>query len=145
MGDSLLGRSESVSGEVDTSSGFIRTFRGYYIYDEYNLFEKIIGINNIETIKKKRDQCKVSWTFADDNDVYVNCIQDVLLRTGLIGAIIFMLMLLSIWKQNKLEGKAIVVTFFILSFFASLYMSSTMMLYLYLAYNIKLDKKCDSI
>ena len=141
MGNSLLERSESVSGEVDTSSGFIRTFRGYYIYDEYNLFEKLIGINNIETIKKKRDQCKVSWTFASDNDVYVNCIQDVLLRTGIIGAAFFVLMLLSIWKQNKPEGKAIVITFFILSFFASLYMSSTMMLYLYLAYNIKLKRK----
>ena len=141
MGNSLLERSDTMTGEVGTSSGFLRTFRGYYIYDEYNLLEKITGINNMDIIKSKRDQCDVSWTFLNDNDMYVNCIQDILLRTGVIGAIIFLMLFWSIWRHNTLSGRTILITFILLSFIASLYMSSAMMLYLYLAYFLKPSKQ----
>lgn len=143
MGEKLLERQETITGDAEYSSGFLRVYRGYYVYDEYSFIEKIIGINNYDKIKQKRDQSEVSFLFLDDDDFYFNCFQDFLLRTGIIGGIMFFILCYSLWKNNSFPGKAIIFTFFVLSFTASLYMSTTMILYLYLSYKLQKQKKTD--
>lgn len=143
MGEKLLERQETITGDAEYSSGFLRVYRGYYVYDEYSFIEKIIGINNYDKIKQKRDQSEVSFLFLDDDDFYFNCFQDFLLRTGIIGGIMFFILCYSLWKDNSFPGKAIIFTFFVLSFTASLYMSTTMILYLYLSYNLQKQKKTE--
>lgn len=137
VGEKLLGRQETISGEMDSSSGFFRIYRGYYVFEAYSPVEKIIGINNFSKIKQRRDASKIAFLVENDDDLYFNCIQHFLLRTGYIGLFIFVLLCLSLWKNNTYEGKAIILTFFILSFFASLYMSSIMMLYIFISYAYK--------
>ena len=137
LGENLLDRKDSVSGEMDTSSGFFRIYRGYYVFDAYTPIEKIIGLNNFDKIKKRRDESKVSFLVESENDLYFNCFQHFLLRTGFIGAFLYILLCISLWRKNSYEGKAIILTFFALSFVASLYMSSVMMLYVYLSFACK--------
>ena len=138
-GNSLKERQNTVTGEIDTSSGFIRMFRGYYIWDEYSTLEKITGINNISIIKNKINQCKVSWTFADENDTYVNCVQNIMLRTGIIGLLLGVAVLMFLWRGNSYTGKSILLSFVGLSFMSAIYMSPTMILYLFLAYHYKIE------
>lgn len=137
LGENLMGRKESVSGDMDNSSGFFRIYRGYYVFDAYSTVEKVIGINNFDKIKKRRDESKVSFLVEGENDLYFNCFQHFLLRTGFIGAFLYILLCLFLWRKNTYEGKAIILTFFALSFVASLYMSSLMMLYVYLSFSYK--------
>lgn len=137
IGENLIDRKDSISGEMDSSSGFFRIYRGYYVFDAYSPIEKVIGLNNFEKIKKRRDESKVSFLVEGENDLYFNCFQHFLLRTGFIGAFLYILLCVSLWRRNTYEGKAIILTFFALSFVASLYMSSIMMLYIYLSYSYK--------
>lgn len=137
LGENLMDRKDSVSGEMDSSSGFFRIYRGYYVFDAYTPIEKVFGINNFEKIKKRRDESKVAFLVEGENDLYFNCFQHFLLRTGFIGTFLYILLCVSLWRKNTYEGKAIILTFFALSFVASLYMSSIMMLYLYLSFSYK--------
>ena len=137
LGENLIDRKDSVSGDMDSSSGFFRIYRGYYVFDAYSPIEKVIGINNFEKIKKRRDESKVAFLVEGENDLYFNCFQHFLLRTGLIGTFLYVMVCVSLWRRNTYEGKAIILTFFALSFVASLYMSSIMMLYIYLSFSYK--------
>jgi hypothetical protein len=142
LGENLIDRKDSVSGDMDNSSGFFRIYRGYYVFDAYTPIEKVIGLNNFEKIKKRRDESKVSFLVESENDLYFNCFQHFLLRTGYIGALLYILLCFSLWRKNSYEGKAIILTFFALSFVASLYMSSIMMLYVFMSYKYKQSNMC---
>lgn len=145
IGKSLLERQDSISGEMNNSSGFFRIYRGYYVFAKYSAFEKIVGINNMSTIKQRRDASKISFLVEGDDDLYFNCFQHFLLRTGFIGAIIFLLLCRSLWRNNTYEGKAIILTFFVLSFVASLYLSSIMMLYIFISYNLQCEAQINRL
>lgn len=140
MGEELTERQDEVSGEVEITSGFIRIFRGYYVFDTYSSLEKICGLPHKQSIKEKIDISEVYYMF-DDNDMYFNAIQTILIRTGYIGLLLFLIMLISIWRNNSYSGKAIILTFFILSFISSLFFSMTMAMYLILAYNLQQENK----
>lgn len=141
IGENLIERQSSISGEMDNSSGFFRIYRGYYVFAEYSPFEKVVGINNIAKIKQRRDSSQIAFLVEGDDDLYFNCFQHFLLRTGFIGAIIFLLLCRSLWRNNTYDGKAIILTFFVLSFLASLYLSSTMMLYIYTSHKLKIKNQ----
>ena len=99
-----MGRKESVSGDMDNSSGFFRIYRGYYVFDAYSTVEKVIGINNFDKIKKRRDESKVSFLVEGENDLYFNCFQHFLLRTGFIGAFLYILLcLFCCWIINTVD------------------------------------------
>lgn len=137
LGENLIDRKDSVSGDMDNSSGFFRIYRGYFVFDAYTPIEKVTGLNNFEKIKKRRDESNVSFLVEGEDDLYFNCFQHFLLRTGFIGAFLYILLCMYLWRKNTYEGKAIILIFFALSFVASLYMSSLMMLYIYLSFTYK--------
>lgn len=146
VGQSLMERGEGISStSMDTSSSFLRMFRGYYVFAEYSLGEKIVGINNYNTIKERRDNSAIASLVLDEDDLYVNCVQDILLRTGIIGLTLFICMCYSLWKDNNFVGRSILLCFIGLSFMASLYMSSVMFLYVYISFLCKYNMKKNRI
>ena len=53
-GEKLVERVEELEpDQTQVSSGFIRIFRGYYIWDEMDIKEKLIGINSIQEVGEK--------------------------------------------------------------------------------------------
>lgn len=136
-GEKLMDRSEELdSNSVQVSSGFLRIFRGYYIWNEMTGFEKTIGLNSETKLEEKIRQCSVAATFKD-NDRYMNAVQSFLISTGYIGTLIFLLFLISLWRHNNLAGRCCITIYVALSFIASIYFTYTMVLYLLVAFLMK--------
>ncbi|MBQ7940789.1 MAG: hypothetical protein IJ328_00065 [Muribaculaceae bacterium] len=138
MGQKLMERSEELdSNSMEETSGFQRIYRGYFVFDEYNFIEKVIGIHSETGIEEKLQKSKVAFTFGK-NERYFNTVQNILLKTGYLGCLILILLFFKIWRGNNYAGKAIILTFTLLSFVSSLYMSMYMLMYILLSYTLKL-------
>ena len=143
-GQVLLNRTNELTladPEVGSESGFVRIYRGYFVYDNLNLFEKIVGLGNFERLRERIVTSSVGWTF-DDNDNYFNVIQNVLIRTGILGMIIMLLFLFKdLWHKNNACAKSLVLVFFTFSFMSNLYLTPTMILYTIIPYCLKFKKE----
>lgn len=138
IGQQYWGRSGELLSTTDSAedaSGFVRIYLGYYVYSEYNIFEKIIGINNFIEIQSKISQS--SYGSLLNGVLYFNTIQNYLIKAGLIGFLFFLLLLRKIYRGNNICGKSIVITFFVLSFMSSMYLTPVMILYLLFALRIR--------
>lgn len=127
----------SSSGEAH--SGFYRIYRGYYVYAEYNPIEQLFGINNYYQIETRIRQSSVASLFPK-GDMYFNVIQAFLIKTGLIGLLIYFLMFMELWKGTNFCGKSILFTFAVFSFMAALHMTSNMILYFLIPYFYILER-----
>ncbi len=131
-GQELLERQDQLSDDANASSGlsgFIRIFRGYYVYDELSPIQKIIGANNPVVIKDIISKSKVAFLFRE-NDFSFNTVQNSLIRTGLVGTLILFIFYLSLFRKGNIVGKTTIVTFFVLGFISAHYLTTTMLLYL---------------
>lgn len=138
IGQQYWGRSSellSTTGDTEDASGFVRIYLGYYVYNEYNVFEKIIGINNFTEIQSKILQSPYGSLL--NGVLYFNTIQNYLIKAGLIGLLFFLLLLREIYRGNNIYGKSIIITFFVLSLMANMYLTPVMILYLLFALRIK--------
>ena len=135
-GEKLLERQTELDSGIEASSGFVRILRGYYVYDEYTPLEKLIGINNLSKQVEKINTCKAAHTFGED-DYYANTFQKFLLNTGLIGAILFFVIMAYLFRNNTPVGRTIVIVYTGLSFVAASYLGPIMFMYLYIANGCK--------
>lgn len=132
-GDKLMDRSEELDpNQAQVSSGFIRIFRGYYIWDEMSWDEKLIGLNSSTKLSEKIKHCSVASTFGE-NDQYMNAMQAFLIYTGYIGTSIFIFLLISLWRHNNLAGRCCIILYVVLGSIASMYFSYYMIFYLLIA------------
>ena len=139
MGQYIIERQDQLSAEGDAQSGqsgFLRIFRGYYVYGAMTPIEQIIGADDIKRIDLAISSSGVAWAFRE-NDYYFNVVQGLLIRTGVIGLIVFILILLRGLRRTDSSGKAILLTFVSLSFISSLLFTPTMALYLLLAHSLE--------
>lgn len=137
MGLSLLERQNEISMDYEggSRSGFLRIWRGFYVFDDYSFFEKIFGCpNNMDQLAHVYLSGMIMGV---DAELYFNAFQKILLNTGLVGVGIFVFVCYKIWHNNTICGKAILLTFIVLSFISAIYMTHTMILYLLLADNMK--------
>lgn len=146
QGEKLLERQEQLNSDQIGSSGFLRIWRGYFVYSSLSLKEQILGVNNKEVLKKRIKKSSVNWSFKDENDLYFNTVQSFLLYTGVVGLFLFLLFIIWIWKENNLAGRCILITFCALCCIASLFFTHTMLLYLILSILMKRENvKCEMI
>lgn len=136
MGQDLSGRAVELQDSDNTSeqsSGFFRIYRGYFVYGEYNVIEMVTGINNFALIREKIRLCQFAFTFSE-NDMYFNTIQNYLIKTGLIGLFLYILFLWRQFKKADSCSRSIILTIFVFSFMANIYLSYIMILYLLIPY-----------
>ncbi len=135
MGQRLLERQDQLdaSGASSGQSGFIRIYRGYYVYDDYNTIEKIIGNDSPTAIHSHIRHCPVSFMF-EEGDMYFNSFQHVLIRTGMIGAVLYLLLFFSLYRKTDYCGKSILTVILVLGFIASIYFTETMAIYFLLTW-----------
>ena len=120
-----------------------RIYLGYFIYDDYGVVEKIFGINNFSKLQTIINSNKFGYLL--EGVLYFNTIQNFLLKAGVIGLIFYLLWLMGIYRKNNICGKAIVITFFVLSLMSSQYLTPTMILYLLFGHRIKMSYIISSI
>lgn len=144
MGGKVLDRQEQLTETNDNSttghSGFMRIYRGYFVYAEYSMWEKIVGINSNEGILAKVKASPVSYSF-DEKNLYFNTIQTVLIRTGIIGLFIMLVFLIGLWKKTTPCGRSFILLLVALSAISSGFFTEYMMMYLVVPYYLSIKKK----
>lgn len=137
IGEKTLERQDQLNGDLSSvksgHSGFIRIFRGYYVYQELSFLRQIIGANNTTLIKEAINRSSVSNLFMED-DLYFNTIQTILIRTGVIGLLIISFFFGKMYVGTNPVGKVSLVTLFALSFVASMYFTELMYIYIAVAF-----------
>lgn len=124
-GEKLLKRENEVSDSELVGSGFVRIYRGYWLYGDFNIIEKMIGVNSKQSLEQHIKNLP-PWVFAYGQTDYFNGVQYLLVHTGLIGTFIFMLLYLSLWKNNDLCGRSSLLCCIALSFVAAIHFSPYM-------------------
>ena len=138
IGQQYLGRTDevlSVSGNADNSSGFVRIYLGYYVFNEYDFFEKILGLNNFSALQEKIMQ--TPYGLMLNGSLYFNTIQNYLLKAGIIGLLFFFLFLKDMYRGNNLCSRSIIILYTVLAFISNMYLSSIMLLYFVFVFRIK--------
>jgi hypothetical protein len=141
IGEKLLSRQVQISSNSYqdlgySTSGFERIYRGYYVYSEYPFLRKVIGNDNPDYKIAASQKSLVAETF-NDNDLYFNTVQSILLNTGIVGLLFFITGILGIWKKTNACGRSILAVFITYSMMSAMYFSYTMCLYLIIPYFLR--------
>ena len=139
MGEKLMDREETIAvgayEEGYVGSGFIRIYRGYFIYKDYSLIDMIKGNDNVDHIKSVIKSSQWGWTFH--NETYFNTFQSFLLYTGIIGTLIFGLFFVKQWRSTTYCGKSILACYLALSFIALMHFNTLMAIYMLIPFALK--------
>ena len=135
IGESVLSRSTSIrdaQNATSASSEYVRIFRGYDVFGELKTTNKVFGCGNKDSIIENISYSYYSSLF-DGSSFYFNGVSTVLLYTGIIGLFLYVLALLSFWKENSFCGRSFLVLLVSLMMIASIVLNSTGVLLLLLA------------
>jgi len=135
LGEMVLGRTESVveaSQSLAVSSEYVRLFRGYDIFGEFDASKKLFGCGSKDNIVKNIAATRYSSMFDSEN-FFFNGVATVLLYTGLIGLILYFWALFSMWKKNSYCGKSFIVLLISMMLIASIVINASGVVFLFLA------------
>lgn len=131
----ITGRMDELSLDVNQfggQSGFLRMYRGYFIYGKMDVINKIFGVapGSFEYVSSQINLYGVRY----EGD-YVNGIQALLIRGGVIGTALFCCKIIYlIYKNSCNTSKYILVSMIGLFFVESVFLDYKMFLYLFLIY-----------
>ena len=131
-GSKIFERTEEFDSDNDQTSGFVRMFRGFFLYSGMSTAEKITGVGS-KNIGCVIETSPFSYFFDGKDDVYLNGIQALLVGGGIIGLILFYWMLIKNMRWNLTINFTLLLCTGIMMFFAAEYLSATMVLYFILA------------
>ena len=140
--ESLLSRTSELQasasanmGESETS-GFIRFFRGYYLYNDMPLFSKIFGSTNDAVLSAMK-----ASPFLWNKDQFMNGVQTLLIYNGLIVCLLYFRHILLFCKGalKQKEVVAFVLGFIFLMFSESYYLCSRALLTMMFIYGLIQD------
>lgn len=124
---SALSRIETIQS-TQAATGNLRLLRGFYVYNEVPLVYKIIGIG-CGNYSAFIDKFNINTFFdlrIDRYSEYMSTISTVLLNSGVIGIVLYINSLISIYRKTSIMQKVLFVDFIIIitatsSFFSALY------------------------
>ena len=124
VGVALLDRTAELNTEG--SSGYMRVFQGFFIYDYLPLINKIFGISTEDLMNMNIPFLSV----GRDGEVamFTNGLFTLLIRTGFVGFIIFMYIYIKMYKSTNIVGKASLWLLLSLSLVEQVYLLFPMML-----------------
>lgn len=119
--------------EMYQSSGFIRMYRGYYLYSELPSYNKILGSSDEQV-----DKLMFRSTLVTEEYTFLNGIQTLLIRHGLIVALLYLLHLFKMYIGcRRRETLVMVVCIIVLMAVESYYLSPRLFLVIAILYSIK--------
>lgn len=129
-------------------STFIRTLRGYILWYELPVFQKILG-TGIGSIMPYVDSHPNTLYLQITSHIpnYVNSIQYILISSGIVGGILFGRFLYFLFKNNSSLGKSVIISFLALCCSSGVLMSYTfpyMIIISVLEYKNQLQNKFQS-
>lgn len=136
----VLNRSNELSvSEVDNqwhSSGFIRFWRGYFLYALFPSVNKLFGMSPT-MIRYYMENKSLGLFDQDINAAFINGIQTILCFYGLFGLIFVLRHLYLIGKKSTFTVKVLLICILYLLLSESYFICSRMLLVMILAYLLK--------
>jgi len=130
MGRSIMERTQELDTDVaEMNSGFIRVWRGYYVFGEQPFPVKLFGVG-YGGLEDAVHNSIFQWMFLSSTDTYVNNAQAFLLSYGVLGTFLFLLFLFSICDKKHFVTYYVVIAFISLCFLDNFFWSSKMLLIL---------------
>ena len=136
MGASVIERGSNLDSDRSAS---MRIYRGWAVYDDMPTIYKIVGSNSHRIDSFIRNS-SASFLF-DQNDKYFNTWQYIFITGGIIGFILFLLFLLSLYRNNTDLGKTLILLTIVTSLTSSTYLSVGMLFYLVFAFKLKWQER----
>ena len=119
MGQEMLLRTEEFSTEG--ASGFTRVVGGYLMFDQLTFDEQIIGIPDARN--------RFGIEMYDGNFIfYANGVQTILLSLGYIGALLYGLFYIILFRNTNLVSRMCIIILFVMGLLESNYLNPYMML-----------------
>lgn len=119
MGQEMLNRTGELSSEG--TSGYTRVVGGYMMFDQLSPEEKIFGIPDA---RERFGFLASKGTYV----FYVNGIQSILLNLGYIGALVYLLFYVNLFRKVSITSKMSIIVLLIMSLLEANYLNPYMML-----------------
>lgn len=119
IGQEMLNRTGELSSEG--TSGYTRVVGGYMMFDQLSPEEKIFGIPDA---RERFGFLASKGTYV----FYVNGIQSILLNLGYIGALVYLLFYVNLFRKVSITSKMSIIVLLIMSLLEANYLNPYMML-----------------
>lgn len=143
IGSGMIERASGVGFSEDAESA-TRIVKGFLLYSELPILNKIFGYH-IDDIANFAFSSKISYIFinkaTNEDELYLNGFQQVLVVNGLIGIILFVRVWLKLFFRNSILAKSLVGVYLFLSFVSNLYLNQMMLICMLLPFKFKTDKQ----
>lgn len=133
-GSQLVDRKSEISLENSESSGSIRMLRGYVVYDNLPVSNKIFGSNgdDVKNIALR--------TVGYDEGMLFNGFQAFLVEYGIIGVFLLTLIYSYIYRHGKLVTKASIIVLLVISFIEYTFFTPLMLILSVIAFGSQFNK-----
>ena len=129
----------------DSSNMNVRTMRGWWIYSVLDLRSQLLGISDHDISSFVYGNARdFTWQTGYEEVFYLNTAQRILIQTGIIGAILYVLMLIKLWMSTSKAVKPYLAVVIASMFFASNFFVNGMFVLQYivlLSYLTKFESK----
>lgn len=116
--DSLEKISYEMSG--DSSNMAVRALRGWWVYGVLDTRAQLLGITDYDIANYVYGNAsEFTRQTGFEENYYLNTAQRILIQTGLVGAVIYIWMLVKVWMNTEKEIKPYLLVVIISMFFAS--------------------------
>ena len=125
--------SENVFLSLFSIKSEYRIWRGFDLYSKLPLFDKVFGIG-YRNLTNYHNRYNISSIFDASNSMvnyeYLNMLSQILIYSGLIGLIIFIIGVIDLFSKSISGSRAIIICFIILGISSSILLDPTWMLYI---------------
>lgn len=133
-GSQMVDRKSEISLENTESSGSIRMLRGYVVYDNLPITNKIFGSNNDDVKNIARS------TVGYDEGMLFNGFQACLVEYGVIGILLLTLIYSYIYRHGKLVSKASIIVLLVVSLMEYTFFTPLMLILSVIAFGSQFNK-----
>ena len=133
-GSQMVDRKSEISLENTESSGSIRMLRGYVVYDNLPITNKIFGSNNDDVKNIARS------TVGYDEGMLFNGFQAYLVEYGVIGILLLTLIYSYIYRHGKLVSKASIIVLLVVSLMEYTFFTPLMLILSVIAFGSQFNK-----
>lgn len=133
-GSKMVDRKSEISLENTESSGSIRMLRGYVVYDNLPMSNKIFGSNgdDVKNIARR--------TVGYDEGMLFNGFQAYLVEYGIIGILLLTLIYSYIYRHGKIVTKASIIVLLVISFMEYTFFTPLMLILSVIAFGSQFNK-----
>lgn len=134
IGAAVLQRGADMqNNDLKVGSTYERLYRGYDIFENMPVWNKIVGIGDKTNLIHLFDKLSGVFNFVE-GDTYLNGISSILIHCGFVGLILFFCIVKNIWKSNTSLGRLCILLLVLFMLMSSTYFDSLSAILFYISY-----------